>query len=75
MNENIKKEDRDNPLLLNLVSAGYNSDGEFVYIAKCPNCGRTIDVYSEKQYKYYEEHYNYCPTCGQRLDWSYVDDD
>lgn len=32
--------------------------------------GRTIDIYSEKQYKYCEEHYNYCPTCGQRLDWS-----
>lgn len=40
MNENL---DRDKPLLLNLVADGY-SDGELVYIAKCPNCGRTIMV-------------------------------
>lgn len=31
--------------------------------AICPNCDRRFEVD-------HEEHYNYCPTCGQRLDWS-----
>lgn len=39
------------------------ADGELVYDnAVCPNCGRRFEVDNE-------EHYNYCPTCGQRLDW------
>lgn len=39
------------------------ADGCLVYdTAICPNCDRRFEVD-------YEEHYNYCPTCGQRLDW------
>ena len=68
MNENLSKSDRDKPLPLTLVSEKYKDDGVIFDMAKCPNCGRTIDLY-------YEEHYKYCPTCGQRLDWSYIDDD
>ena len=35
-----------------------NRDG-----ALCPTCLRIINVAKEQ--------YNYCPTCGQRLDWVY----
>ena len=31
-------------------------------IAACQNCGRHFE-------RYFNEHINYCPTCGQRLDW------
>lgn len=27
---------------------------------ECPKCGETL----------IERHYNYCPDCGQKLDWS-----
>lgn len=33
----------------------------------CPNCNyelETMDAYSD-----YFDHYNYCPECGQALDW------
>ena len=29
----------------------------------CPNCNRAFEFE-------YEEHYDYCPSCGQKLDWS-----
>ena len=28
----------------------------------CPNCNREFEVQSE-------EHYSYCPSCGQKLKW------
>lgn len=28
----------------------------------CPNCNRAFEFE-------YEEHYDYCPSCGQKLDW------
>ena len=38
-------------------------DDELCYsIAICKNCGRHFE-------RYYDERANYCPTCGQRLDW------
>ena len=38
-------------------------DDESCYnIAICQNCGRHFE-------RYYDEQANYCPTCGQRLDW------
>lgn len=36
-------------------------------ISICPICKRIFEVDNE-------EHYNYCPTCGQKLDWSDCDD-
>jgi len=43
-------------------------EGELVYdTAICPNCGRHFEFE-------YEEHYKYCPECGQKLDWSDVDE-
>ena len=41
---------------------GY-ADGHLVYNEwKCPGCGT--------YYKMDGEDYNYCPNCGQRIDWS-----
>ena len=41
---------------------GY-ADGCPVYeTGICPNCNREFEVESE-------EHYNYCPACGQKLKW------
>ncbi len=42
---------------------GYAPDGTFVYDTwECPNCGE----YYEVDY----DDYDYCPKCGQRIDWS-----
>ncbi len=43
---------------------GYDDNGEMIYdTAFCPNCEKEFEVY-------YCEHGNYCPNCGQALDWS-----
>lgn len=44
---------------------GYAPDGTFVYDTwECPNCGE----YYEVDY----DDYDYCPKCGQKIDWSEV---
>ena len=44
-----------------LFGDGY-ADGEPVYdFYKCPNC--------EQEYEMEFEQHNYCPNCGQALDW------
>lgn len=44
---------------------GY-ADGELVYDTWiCPNCGRHYEV----DYDDYE----YCPQCGQRIDWEVIE--
>lgn len=44
---------------------GY-SDGELVYdMYDCPNCG--------KHYELDYEQYDYCPNCGQKLDWTVLE--
>lgn len=54
--------DKETPLTVNYISDGY-VDGYPVYdTASCPTCERVFEVYDE-------EHYKYCPTCGQKLDW------
>lgn len=38
-------------------------DGQLIYdTAICPCCGRRFEVD-------YDEHSEYCPSCGQALDW------
>ena len=37
-------------------------DGLYHETPGCPNCGRNFK-------RCFNEHINYCPTCGQRLDW------
>ena len=53
---------REFPMKLEYESDGC-SEGEDIYdIAICPECGRRFEAD-------YEEHYEYCPSCGQKLDW------
>lgn len=41
---------------------GYDEDGEIVYdIWRCPNC--------DEKYEYDYDIYDYCPNCGQAIDW------
>ena len=41
---------------------GYDEDGEMVYdIWRCPNC--------DEKYEYDYDIYDYCPNCGQAIDW------
>lgn len=55
--------DKQTPLTVNYIADGY-ADGYPVYdTAICPNCTRIFEVFDE-------EHYKYCPTCGQHLNWS-----
>lgn len=47
----------------NFEGDGYAPDGTFVYDTwKCPNCGECYEVD-------YDD-YDYCPKCGQKIDWS-----
>ena len=43
---------------------GYGDDGELLYdTAHCPHCKRAFEVY-------YDNDKEFCPDCGQALDWS-----
>lgn len=56
--------DREKPRYVNYEYDGY-ADGCPVYdTARCPECGRYFDLD-------YEEKCNYCPDCGQRLNWEF----
>jgi rubrerythrin len=49
-----------------LEGDGY-ADGQLVYDTWiCPNC--------EKRYEVDYEKYDYCPNCGQKIDWSEVEE-
>ena len=51
------------PKIPNLTGDGY-SDGEIVYDTWiCPNC--------EQEYEIEYDHYNFCPSCGQAIDWTH----
>lgn len=52
------------PKLVAFEGDGYDDKGELIYdIAYCPNCNSRFDLG-------YDEETNYCPDCGQALDWS-----
>ena len=54
------------PLKPQLESDGY-SDGELVYDTWiCPKCGEDYEIDCHD--------YKYCPECGQRIDWSEIDE-
>lgn len=54
--------DKDTPKKPTYVANGY-SDGELVYDTwVCPNCDEDYEV------DYHD--YDYCPKCGQAIDWS-----
>lgn len=47
----------------NIYGDGYDDDGNLIYDTyDCPNCQKSFEME-------YEE-YDYCPNCGQALDWS-----
>lgn len=51
----------------NLWGDGY-ADGVLVLdMWECPGCGRDYEIY-------YDE-YDYCPNCGQKIEWEGIKDD
>ena len=60
----VKWEEKETPKYVNYEYDGY-ADGCPVYdTARCPECGRYFDLD-------YEKKCNYCPDCGQRLNWEF----
>lgn len=64
--------DKETPMKVNKITNKekvYFSDVAFVYsyvtLGKCPNCETYLHEENE-----YGDIINYCPYCGQRLDWS-----
>lgn len=46
---------------------GYAPDGsEIIDMWECPGCESVFEIESE--------HYDYCPRCGQHIDWSSIDE-
>lgn len=46
---------------------GYDPDGNMIYDTwDCPRCGASYEI----DY----DHYDYCPNCGQKIDWSGEDE-
>lgn len=59
----IKKQIPETPYYGN----SYDNNGEIIYDTyECPNCHKSYDVN-------YDGQYNYCPRCGQELDWRMED--
>ena len=50
----------------NIWGDGYDDNGNLIYdMYDCPDCGDSYEI------DYYR--YDYCPNCGQKLDWSDYD--
>lgn len=51
----------------NIWGDGYDDKGQLIYdMYDCPNCDKTYELDYEK--------YDYCPKCGQAIDWSDVNE-
>lgn len=51
------------PMVPDIYGDGYDDDGALIFDSwKCPNC--------EKSYEIDYDKYDYCPCCGQAIDWS-----
>lgn len=62
--ETYRKEKAERP---DIYGDGYDPDGNLIYDTwDCPRCG----VSYELDY----DHYDYCPNCGQKIDWSDEDE-
>lgn len=58
---------KEKPQKLERYADGYDEEGNLVYdMAVCPICHKEFEVE-------YTEHCNYCPSCGQKLDWGEVE--
>ncbi len=52
-----------------IISDAYDYDGQGTFknkIIQCPNC--EFELYNE--YECIDYTFNYCPNCGQKIDWS-----
>lgn len=54
--------DKEIPAVLELIADRATEEEFGSYIAVCPICRRNFIIDTE-------EHYKYCPDCGQKLDW------
>lgn len=62
--ETYRKEKAERP---EMYGDGYDPDGNMIYDAwDCPRCGTSYEI----DY----DHYDYCPNCGQKIDWSGEDE-
>lgn len=62
--ETYRKEKAERP---DVYGDGYGPDGNMIYDAwDCPRCGTSYEI----DY----DHYDYCPNCGQKIDWSDEDE-
>ena len=62
--ETYRKEKAERP---DIYGDGYDPDGNMIYDAwDCPRCGTSYEI----DY----DHYDYCPNCGQKIDWSSEDE-
>ena len=62
----LKALEKQIPKVPNYEGDGY-ADGAMVYdVWRCPNCDRDYEV----EY----DDYDYCPNCGQHIDWGNEDD-
>lgn len=54
---------RQTPKKPNLWGDRYDSDGNIIYdMWDCPRCGKSYEIDCDR--------YDYCPNCGQAIDWS-----
>lgn len=65
--ENERLKERDTPRKVERYADSYDEEGNLIYdMAVCPECHREFEID-------YDEHCDYCPDCGQKLDWSEVE--
>ena len=67
MNIAIEALEKQIPKKPDLISDGYDDNGNLIYDTWiCPCC--------EKQYELDYDDYKFCPECGQAIDWSEVEE-
>ena len=60
--EAVKALKKQVPIIPDVWGDGY-ADGSLVYDTwECPSCGATYEIEGEQ--------HDYCPHCGQKIDWS-----
>lgn len=59
----LKLVDKATPTKPTFEGDGYESNGDMIYdVWICPRCGERYEVDYQK--------YDYCPNCGQAIEWS-----